>query len=84
MLSDKQVACLADAEAAINRTGLERMGGDTWKSDQIGSLIHAGPTVRSLIDRGCLRYWAAGTVVHITDLGLEALEVWRVDNGGAA
>lgn len=70
---------LSDANAEINRRGLEKSG-RTWRADRLACTSHDIKTIQSLVDIGYLKLYVGQTVAHITDSGQRSLEL-EVSNG---
>lgn len=75
--SRKQIAALADAhsQSGHGKTGLVCSGKRWFIDDDRYASSHSHRTVQSLVERGLLRLYAGGSVAHITDSGIEILEV---------
>jgi hypothetical protein len=73
--SAAQLRALSAAEAQANSYGLHKCRAG-WVTSIAGE-IHSMGTVSSLVDRGYLQLYVSGTVCHITDAGVAALQRWR-------
>lgn len=73
-MTNKQLAALSDARFEINRRGLERFG-RYFSADRSAADSHHYNTIMSLVQRGYLHLYSSGQIAHITDSGIEALEL---------
>lgn len=71
-MTPNEIRALADANAEVNRKGLQRAG-RCWYAERHHSTGHDYNTIMSLVDRGYLRLWGPDQVAHITDSGIEEL-----------
>lgn len=76
MFTERQIKALADARAfsGQGKTGLVRQSGKFWAVNLDYADCHAHQTICSLVDRGYLQLFVKGTIAHITDSGIRALE----------
>ncbi len=72
-LSKKQIMALSDAKCEVHRSGLEKCS-HGWLANRLGYSSHDGKTIQSLVNRGYLQLYVCGTVAHITDMGMDALQ----------
>ncbi len=72
-LSKKQIMALSDAMGEVHRMGLVKRS-HGWIAERSYNTSHDGKTIKSLVDRGYLQLYVCGTVAHITDMGIEALQ----------
>lgn len=77
--TERRLRCLADAEAAANRTGLVRCQGG-YSDSRANGERHRTVTAHELVWAGYLKRW--GTCLHITDAGRRTLEIWREEAAG--